>query len=698
MTAYADYIQTFYVNPDAVAGATSVSITSVDLFFKGKPSTVANISGLSEPGISVWICEVVNSYPVPTSVAKSSVVSVPYARINTSLNASIATTVSFNNPVSLPTGRSYGIAIKFDDPAFEIWYNKQGDALVASTGKTTTASSGSQNRLSGQLYTGTSTADIKPLVDRTLKFNLKIAKFSAAASGNITLVNRDYEFFTVASTAGTFIGGEDVYQDVANATGTVTISTTSKAVVGSGTDFTSYAVAVGDSILLTDGSVANTFLGRVSSVANGTYLTLETLPSFSGSGVGWRLPVVGKVYYNDPTRGKLYLVDSNAANNTFKFATGYRLKGIRSGASANVVSIDNYGIDTFNPKFLVGNPATSNYNVTYQMATSGNTLYTSALSMNLGAMNDTPYQAYVLSRSIEVDTAASGSLYGTLRKSVVANLSVSSSVTGSNYAVPFVNSTELDMFVYQNDINSNTATSRFGMTDYDTEVQKNGLARSKYISKKITFDSDKKAEDLVVYLTGYRPAGTEIRVYAKVHNSSDPETFDDKVWTPLEIKNNVEKFSASEADLVEYTYGFQQHPPSRFTLSGVFTVQSGNSVVLATVDPSANAATGDLIKIYNPLIPNNHEVFTVLSSNTTSITVNRPITNNNIVGSMSVDRLKYRQSAWNNISNDNVARYLSSSQVVYDTFNSMQIKAVLLSNTTYIVPHIEQIEAIGVST
>lgn len=693
MSAYADYTQTFYINPDAAIGASSVALTSIDLFFKSKPSNVANISGIGAPGISVWICEVSNGSPIPNSIVKGSIVTVPYSRINTSLNASVSTTISFSNPVNLNTGSSYGISIKFDDPAFEIWYNKQGDALVSTTGKTTTASSGAHNRVNGQLYTGTSTADIMPLVDRTLKFNVKVAQFASSSNGTITLVNRDYEFFTTDSITGSFIGGEDVYQDTANATGNVSISTSSVNVSGATASFSS--VTVGDYILFVEGS--NTSLHKVASVANSTYLKLETYPSFSSNTAGWRIPLVGKVYFIDPTRNKLYLTDSNASNTTFKFQTGYRVKGLRSGASANVVSIDRYTVDSFNPKFLIGNPSTSNYNITYQMATTGNTLYTTSKPLTIQAMNESPYPAYVLSRSVEVDTAASGSLYGATRKSVVANISLNSTVTGLNLSNPYVNSTELDMFVYQNDVNTSTTVTRYGMTDYDSEVQKNGTGRSKYISKKVTFDRDKRAEDLVVYVTGYRPAGTEIRVYAKVHNSSDPDTFDDKVWTPLEIKNNTEKYSASQNDLVEYTYGFRQFPPTRFTLSGVFTTQSSNSVVLATVDPSANAATGDMIKIYNPLIPDNHEVFTVISSNTTSITVNKPITNNNIIGSMSVDRLKYRQSTWNNIANDNVARYLNSSLVVYDTFNSMQIKVVLLSNTSYSVPFVEQIEAIGVS-
>ena len=46
--------------------------------------------------------------------------------------------------------------------------------------------------------------------------------------------------------------------------------------------------------------------------------------------------------------------------------------------------------------------------------------------------------------------------------------------------------------------------------------------------------NNKFAEDLLVFLTAYRPANTDIKVFARIHNSDDPEAFDDKDWTMLE--------------------------------------------------------------------------------------------------------------------------------------------------------------------
>ena len=116
------------------------------------------------------------------------------------------------------------------------------------------------------------------------------------------------------------------------------------------------------------------------------------------------------------------------------------------------------------------------------------------------------------------------------------------------------------------------------------------------------------------------------------------------------------------------------------------------------MDQSTTLSTGDLVKIYSVLTPENHEVFPVSSANSTAITVFRPVTNINIVGDVGIEKLKYKNIAWNNIANDNVARYVTSSYNEFDTYNTMQIKVVMLSDTTHIVPKVEQIQVIGVSS
>ena len=697
-----DYIQTFYVNPDTVASASEIMLTSVDLFFKAKPAQNANVSGAFKPGINVWICEVENGDPNPNRVLVNSVKSIDYDSVNISNDAQTPTVVGFLNPVLIKSGRFYGIVIKYNDPAYDIWTNVQGDRLVGAGGVTNTASPGSQSRFDGFLYKATNSSSYDKFSNKDLKFSVKVAQFN---SDNITipLVNKDYEFFTIdRTTVGSIASGEYVYQNIADAADiTVNVSSSSNTIVrASGTGvFSNYSI--NDKIVVTNGSVRNVL--TITNVIDATTMTVDKFPSFTATGIGLKVPPIGVAYYVDYTKNKIYLVDSNAANSGFKFVTGTRIIAERSGASANVASIDKFKVDNFQPKFLIGNPTTSDYSMVYAIANSTDYIPATTDNLELLKFNNPPRESYILSRSLEV---INSNLFGTERKSAVVNVSFNVTVAEANrFSVPYLKTNELDFFFYQNDINNTITATRGSITNYDTEVDRNGLAKTKYISKKISFGEGKYAEDVVVYLAGYRPSGTQIKVYAKLHNSADKDAFDDKSWTPLELKNNTDRYSTEDPkDLWEYTYGLPQYPEVHASLSGNFLTTTSSNNIVTTADQTSTLATGDLIRIYSILTPQNHEVFPVATVTapaspgaTGAITLFKAITNANIIGDVGIEKLKYKNVAWNNIANDNVARYVTSSYTEFDTYNTMQIKVVLLSENTHVVPKVEQIQVIGVS-
>ena len=687
-----DYIQTFYVNPDTVASASEIMLTSVDLFFKAKPAENANISGAFKPGINAWICEVENGDPNPNLALVNSVTAVEYDSVNLSNDAQTATVIGFSDPVLVKSGRYYGIVIKFNDPAYDIWTNVQGDRLVGAGGVTNNASPGSQSRFDGFLYKATNSNTYDKFSNKDIKFKVKVAQF-ISNNVSIPLVNKDYEFFTIdPSVSGAFLGGEWVYQNVANATGTVAVSSSSNTITGTGTTLTSLGIE--DKVVVSNGTVTDIL--TITNVINTTSMTVDRFPSFSATGIGLKVPPIGIIYYTDYTKDQVYLVDSTA-NSTVKFVTGTRIIGARTGASANVISLDRFQVDNFKPTFLIGNPSTSDYSMTYNIANSSNAMPATATNLELLKFNNSTQESYILSRSLEVDNI---NLFGIERKSAVVNVTFNVAVSEANrFSVPYLKTNELDFFFYQNDINNTITETRGGIVNYDTEVDRNGLAKSKYISKKISFGEGKYAEDVVVYLAGYRPAGTQIRVYAKLHNAADKDAFDDKSWTPLELKfPNTDRFSTEDPnDLWEYTYGLPAFPEISAGLSGSFLTTNGSNTIVTTVDQSSVLSTGDLIRVYSALTPENHEVFPVSSANATAIVLFKPISNTNIVGDVGVDKLKYKNVAWNNIANDNVARYVTSSYTEFDTYNTMQIKVVLLSENTHTVPKVEQIQVIGVS-
>ena len=699
-----NYIQTFYVNPQTVANAPEVMLTSIDVFFKAKPVRGATVSGAVAPTVNAWICEVENDSPFETRQLRNSMTLIQYDLINTSQDASAATAIGFRDPVRLATGKHYGLVLKFNDPGFDVWQNVLGDRLVTDGQITNTLSVGSRGTHGGKLYVPTNTSTHRSLSDRDLKFKVKVARYTA---NNITisLVNKDYEFFTIDNTnTGAFIGGEYIYQDIANASGTVTVSTNSLNVVGIATTFTN--LFGGAKILVQSGGAKQIL--SVNAITNATHMTIASLPAFSASGIGYKVPPVGLAYNIDYPKYKLILADSSA-NATNKFAvSGGRIIGERSGATANIASIDSYPVDNFKPSFLIGNPSGSTFTLNYKIANSANQLSSTSTNINLLQMNDTSATGYILSRSVEVDTSKSSNLFGDRRKSVVANLNIAvSSAEIDRFSVPYATTRELDFYFYQNDINNvYTETRTVGLSSiasYDTETGANGLAKSKYLSKVIRFAQDKYAEDIVVYLTGYRPAGTEIKVYVKVHNAADRESFQSKAWTPLVLKDNIDRFSSTDPnDFYEFTYGFDTAPELQVALPGTGSITSGSNTITTTSDHSATVTAGDLIRIKDQDF-GNHEVFVVSAANTTAISTYRNITTSSLVSAgvtrsdIVIDKLKYRNVAWNNVENDNTVRYVNSEYVEFDRYTSMQIKIVLLATQSHIVPKVEAIQVIGVS-
>ncbi len=241
--------------------------------------------------------------------------------------------------------------------------------------------------------------------------------------------------------------------------------------------------------------------------------------------------------------------------------------------------------------------------------------------------------------------------------------------------------------------------------DYTNEHTPFGNADAKHVSTKISFQQGRTAEDVIVFLRAYRPKTTDIKVFVRIHNSKDPQAFDDKDWSLLDCTDGNSAFSSSTDvnDLREYTYNFPQAPNTYFTSPGVITTTSANSTLTGTNTIFTTGiygfAAGDMVKLYSPLFPQNYMVSTVnsVTSNTVLVLTNN-VTNTDLVGAgLKLDKLYYKNQAFNNIQNDNVVRYYNTSMHVYDGYDTFAVKIVLLAETDTLVPEVDDIRAIGVS-
>ena len=299
----------------------------------------------------------------------------------------------------------------------------------------------------------------------------------------------------------------------------------------------------------------------------------------------------------------------------------------------------------------------------------------------------------VLSRSVEV---AYANVSYTTDTGVTGNTNVSSIVqmvleTNNVFTLPDVSDDRVDVFVERYSIND----------DYTGEETGQGRALAKGISKRFTFANNRVAEDIVVDVRAFRPANTDVRVYAKLHSAKDSEPFEDKDWTLLEMVDGIGRYSnpTNEDDVVEYRYTLPQSPNTASTLAGTVTTNANTRVTGAGTAFDTALAVDDLVKIYSPTFANNYEIGVVASvTNSTVFDLKTALSNNNVIGvGFKVDLISYKHQAFFNRNNGFVARYYDGAMGEHDGFSSYAIKIVMLSESDTVVPKIDDSRGVGVT-
>ena len=243
--------------------------------------------------------------------------------------------------------------------------------------------------------------------------------------------------------------------------------------------------------------------------------------------------------------------------------------------------------------------------------------------------------------------------------------------------------------------------SKFIVNDDATdEHTDSGNAFSKHISTVLNFE--RPAEDFRLYLTAYKPANTDIKAYARFYKVEDTESFDDKNWTELEPLDGDQLVSSSidEDDYKEFTYGIYNIPKDRTKLSGTVTLANNSATITGVgTNFSANLANGDVVYIYQPLFPNNYVIASVVSiANTTSMVIDESTTNNSLLSDgMKIEKITYPKQAFLNPLNSNIVRYYNSNYESFDTYDSIAVKLVYLSDTLNKAPRVDDLRGVGIS-
>ena len=689
-----DIAQTWLVDPDRVGNVEEVYISKVDLFFRSKPEPT---NGILNPGVTVYITPVVNRIPHFTNLNEYPSARQEYADIQTSNNATTATTFTFPVQGKVATGREYCFVIKYDGRApFVIWKSKQGDPIVG----TTTSSQGPTGNYIGLYYEYTTDiTNWRALHDTDLKFNIYAARYTG--SPYINFVSDNYEFinFKESTSDPRFLIGERVFQLNANQTGTVSVSNTSTTITGTSTLFTTlWQGGGGDPEFIVLRSGDDYCVREVISVASNTSLIIDQPPPFTNAAsVFTRSPVARvasvKNSYLDGGKARMVVLTDSSANSTVYFQATNTIRGELSNMYIANVSLADLKTTRISPSIDIDTSGTGTYTVNgkffYKWTGSNTQLASPELSRVL--QDEVPI-IFTKDEAVVFPSRSNEFVYGSL-----VNSSDDSKTSQINVAV-----IQTTTFVSPR-INGDAFLQAFRYVinnDYTDENTKYGNSYSKHVSKKINLDANTAAEDLIVYLTAVRPANTDLKVFCKLYNTSDSDAFDDKDWTLMEQTGGVGLYSGSKNDQIELTYTIPQYPNTDITGTGmVTTTTSEANLVGSGTSFTTEFVANDVIKVYSSLFPTNYILGVVdVVANDTLMSLKSVISNTSVTGSgFKVDKIKYPQQAFRNITNDNVVRYYSESKIEYDTFNTFAIKIVFLSDNDYVVPLVKNIRSTAVS-
>ena len=259
--------------------------------------------------------------------------------------------------------------------------------------------------------------------------------------------------------------------------------------------------------------------------------------------------------------------------------------------------------------------------------------------------------------------------------------------TNSARISPVIDSQTLGFNIYENQINNDTTNEH---------LTGQGNATCSYVSKSVTLDDGLDAEDLRVLVTAFKPGrdNCQIKVYGKILNEEDTDTFFDRHWTELE-QIGEDHFSADDnrLDYREYEYQIPHTPETTFVEKAK---TFGNTTITTASDVSSTLTAGTLVKVTNSDPNTDYQISTVASASGTAIVLDEAIGFANNTGA-DVSTVTYSQTAFKDPQNSKVVAYFNSNGSKFSTYKVFAIKIVLLSDSTATAPAIKDFRAIALS-
>ena len=228
--------------------------------------------------------------------------------------------------------------------------------------------------------------------------------------------------------------------------------------------------------------------------------------------------------------------------------------------------------------------------------------------------------------------------------------------------------------------------------EFYSELHNNGLfSASRYISKTVSLAQT--SEDIVVYIGAWRPAPSNIRMYVRAKNNQDSRDFNNVVYSRLTETSSPSLISSSgnPNDLVELTYGFPQSV--NLYTNGVVCNTSSNVINLFT---TSGLNTGQIVYFSDSTQSkfNVRVISSIVNSSAITLTNNTSFNSTNSAFG-TIPNLQSISGIFLNDQNNNIARYVTNTDLVFDGFDQFSVKIVPVSNTTALVPHVTDLRVIA---
>lgn len=576
--------QTFSL-PDT---APSSFISKVDLYFKEKDDVY---------GIDLQIREVENG-TITQRLVPFGVSTLFPEDVHLSTDATRPTSFVFPTPIHLAAGKEYALVIypHGGSPRYRCWVSKLGGVDV------TTNRLISKQPSVGVLYTSSNDKVYNAFQSEDVKFEIYRALFDTTVTGDARFENSPVDHYAIAQRTGSFLAGEQVrglsrlrVSNIGDDTNNGGTSTNTNL----GTSVDTNAQVRG----LTSGSVG---LVRhiLSQTANVVHIMVDSANTFTQ---GEDIRITRSANTNDVLFGEANttggqsnsstadvqtlntitnrLTTNNISGTFTANTTGYTgwVRGQQSNAVAQITKVHDFKVNVITPRFSYIDYGNTNIN------------WSHAIAANNGSYTNGSFQAMTI-----------GGINTFLSEKAIA----SKSNHTRTYFVRSTMNTRTDFFSPVIDIDKNPsaiAVQNIVNEPYATdsllaarEATGTSNASAVYISRPVTLADGQDAEDIKVYITGYKPAGADLKVFTRVLSADDPEGIDDKHYTLMTqiTPANVVSSTTNYQDFREYEYGLTAgaNAAGNTTAQSAYLFSGNNNVIRYHDD---GGATYDTYKTFN---------------------------------------------------------------------------------------------------